>query len=34
MIDHQCKMGFVSVLKDGDLNEDIGSEILSLLEIY
>ncbi|WP_282116646.1 McrC family protein [Cellulophaga baltica] len=33
-IEHQCKMGFVSVLKDGELNEAIGLEILSLLEIH
>ncbi|SDE99117.1 McrBC 5-methylcytosine restriction system component [Cellulophaga baltica] len=33
-IEHQCKMGFISVLKDGELNETIGLEILSLLEIH
>jgi len=32
-IDHQCKMGFVSVIKDASLNNDIGQEILELLEI-
>jgi 5-methylcytosine-specific restriction enzyme subunit McrC len=33
LIDHQCKMGFVSVLKDGRLDEHIGKNILKLMEI-
>ena len=33
-IDHQCKMGFVSVLDvDGELDSDIGGNIIKLLEI-
>jgi 5-methylcytosine-specific restriction enzyme subunit McrC len=34
-IDHQCKMGFVSVLdKEGNLRNDIATDILNLLEKY
>jgi len=34
-IDHQCKMGFVSVLdqQTGELDSNIGNEILNLLEL-
>ncbi|MWW23150.1 McrC family protein [Algibacter lectus] len=32
-IDHQCKMGFVSVLgEEGELDKDIGNKIIKLLE--
>ncbi|WP_370391078.1 McrC family protein [uncultured Winogradskyella sp.] len=30
-MDHQCKMGFVSVLKDGELNLELGEEILEMV---
>jgi 5-methylcytosine-specific restriction enzyme subunit McrC len=31
--DHQCKMGFVSVLgEDGELDRDIGNSIIQFLE--
>ncbi|WP_179334567.1 McrC family protein [Winogradskyella costae] len=34
-IDHQCKMGFISVLNDANtLNTDIAKQILNLLELY
>jgi 5-methylcytosine-specific restriction enzyme subunit McrC len=32
-MDHQCKMGFVSVLEGENLDENIGAKILTLLEI-
>lgn len=32
-IEHQCKMGFVSVFKNGELDDNLGKTILKLLEI-
>jgi 5-methylcytosine-specific restriction enzyme subunit McrC len=32
-IDHQCKMGFVEVMKGEELNSKLGLEILALLEL-
>lgn len=33
-IDHQCKMGFVSVINEAnELNEDLGSKIIKLLDL-
>ncbi|WP_040250202.1 McrC family protein [Psychroserpens mesophilus] len=31
-IDHQCKMGFVEVMKGSELNQDLGLQILDLLK--
>jgi 5-methylcytosine-specific restriction enzyme subunit McrC len=32
-IEHQCKMGFVEVMKGNELNPDLGFEILNLMRI-
>jgi 5-methylcytosine-specific restriction enzyme subunit McrC len=32
-IDHQCKMGFVEVMKNNELNPNLGIEILALMNL-